>query len=1152
MDDSKKTEIAKREEETLRFWKDADIFNKSVNKEANDGDVVFYDGPPFATGTPHYGHLVPGTVKDVIPKYQTMKGKKVVRRWGWDCHGLPIEKLIQEENNLNSKEDIEKFGIENFNNKARANVFKYNAEWKEIIPRTGRFVDMENVYTTMDTSYSQSVIWMFKELYSKGLIYEGFKSMHISPKLETPLSNFEVNLGYKDITDISVTVKFELVEEQGTYILAWTTTPWTLPGNAALAVNSSIEYVKVKSEGGQYILAKEALEKEFEGKEYTLVDSFTGDVLVGKKYRPIFDYYFKKEDLENRENGWKVYDASFVEVSEGTGVVHIAPGFGSEDLELSMENKIPIISHVKMDGRFVDDVSDFKGLEVKPKDDHQRTDIEIIKYLASKDKLFSKKKITHSYPHCWRTDAPLINYAMSSWYVKVTDIKEKLIKENQKVNWVPENVGKNRFGNWLEEAKDWSISRSRYWGNPLPVWKNEDGDVVVLGSLEEIKEKTKSTNKYFIMRHGQATSNEKEFVSSDNTVQSNLTEKGVEVVKNTALHLSQKPDVIITSPLTRTLETAQIVADTLGISRDKIVVDKRIQETQVGENFNGKPISNYRNFFDNQKEKFFKTPAGGENLLTLKKRVGDFIYDIDSSYKDQTILIITHEYVVWMLESIKDGLDVDKTVLIKEGNDDFVPTGHAKEYEFAKIPHNDDYELDFHRPYIDDISFEIEGKRYKRVEDVFDTWVDSGSVPFASNGYPLNKDNFNPPGFLKKGKGYPADFIAEGLDQTRGWFYTMLVLNTALFDKAPYKNVMVSGLVLAEDGRKMSKSLKNYPEITEVLDKYGADALRFFLINSPVVRAEDLLFSEKGVDEVVKKILNRLLNVYTFYELNLKQEIYKSAESTHALDRFILERLKQTKNQVTESLDKYEIGKAIRPFISFIDELSTWYIRRSRDRFKEGDIDAFRTTKYVLDEISKLMAPFIPFISEYIYQKINGYDFKEFDKSVHLENWPQKEDVDMKIIEQMDEVRDIVNSALEARSSEGIKVRQPLQKITVKANEFDNELVEILKDEINVKEVIFNNDQKEKVILDTKLTKGLLEEGAVRDIIRLIQSQRKDAKLNPNDLVALSIHIENPELIEKHEEEIMRATNLNKIQFEENDGQELKVLDSIVRIKLII
>jgi len=467
------------EEEILKFWQENKIFEKSLKKPAGKkpkGDFVFYDGPPFANGLPHYGHILASIIKDVIPRYQTMKGKRVERRWGWDCHGLPMEFEVEKELGLKTKKDIEKFGIEKFNEVAKNSVLKYEADWKKIIPRIGRWADMENAYKTMDAEYMESVLLVFKSLYEKGLIYEGYKSMHVCPRCETTLSNFEVAQGYRDIKDSSVIVEFELEGEKNTYVLAWTTTPWTLPGNVALAINPNVRYVKIKPTTNDqrpttefYILAKERLEIIKE--EYEIIGEFKGKDLIGKKYEPLFDYYSKDKKLENLKNGWKIYGADFVKTDEGTGIVHIAPAFGADDMKLGQKYKLPFVQHVSSNGRFKKEVEDFAELPVKPKENHQLTDNKIIEWLNKNRKLFKAEKITHSYPHCWRCETPLLNYAASSWFVKVTAIKNKLIKNNKKINWVPTHIKTGRFGKWLEESRDWAISRSRFWGAPLPVWK---------------------------------------------------------------------------------------------------------------------------------------------------------------------------------------------------------------------------------------------------------------------------------------------------------------------------------------------------------------------------------------------------------------------------------------------------------------------------------------------------------------------------------------------------------------------------------------------------------------------------------------------------------------------------------------------------------
>lgn len=1139
-----KPRVVAREERILRFWEEREIFKKSVAKDAPKGNFVFYDGPPFATGLPHYGHLVPGTIKDVIPRFKTMQGYRVERRWGWDTQGVPIEALVQKENNLETKKDIEAFGIKKFTDFARQSIFRYADDWQKIIPRTGRWVDFDDLYITMAPTYTESIWWMWKTLYEKGLVYEGFKSMHVSPPLETALSNFEVNQGYKDITDISVTAKFELVDESNTFVLAWTTTPWTLPGNVALAVNKELTYVYVEHDGATYIVSKDLVAKVFAEKEHNISKEISGEELLGKAYKPVYDFYATNESLENRENGWKIYHADFVTTEDGTGIVHIAPAFGEDDLLLGQQEKLPFVQHVHIDGTIKDEITPFAGLQAKPTDDPTATDVEVIKDLAHRGLLFSKEKYTHSYPHCYRTDAPLLNYAMSSWFIKVTDVKDKLVAENDKVNWTPDFVGKARFGNWLKEAKDWAVSRARYWGTPIPVWKSEDGtEVRVIGSLDELKEKTKSTNTITLLRHGEAEHNIGMFAADSNDVQSRLTEQGKIDVRRVAEKLKQEGvDIVYVSPLERATETATIVAEVCGLPKEKVVVDDRITETQTG--FSGKPIKEYRAYFKNNTEKFTKAAPGGETLTDLKKRVGDFLYDLNEKHTNEKIVIISHEYPIWLMMAAAQALDVPQTVTLKE-REDFVLPGETIVCPFSKLPHNDAYELDFHRPYIDDITFVEDGKTFTRIPEVFDTWIDSGSVPYASNHYPFEQERFDPKsGLFKKAKGYPADFIAEGLDQTRGWFYSMLVLNTILFGKAPYKNVVVNGLLLAEDGRKMSKRLKNYPEMSYVLDTYGADALRYFLMASPLVRAEEAAFSEKGVDEVMKKLIGRLDNVVTFYEMYATDDVEGNTDSTHVLDQWIISRFGQTINEVTNNLESYQIDKAARPLMSFVDDVSTWYIRRSRDRFKSDDGDArsaLATTRFILENLAKLLAPFTPFVAEDVYQRVRGGE-----ESVHLAAWPDAVSVQKSVLADMEHVRDMVTKTLELRTSAGIKVRQPLQTLTIKATQLEGQegLIDILKDEVNVKDVQFDKRIEKPVALDLKVTETLKQEGDARELIRFVQTLRKKAKFSPDDVVTVTFSKNVESIVVAHRDEIAETVKAKEIRFKDTtEGDSVKLHD---------
>lgn len=1118
--------INEKELETLAFWQEKAIFEKSVETPAGEaprGTFTFYDGPPFATGLPHHGHILAGTIKDAIPRYQTMKGNSVRRVWGWDCHGLPIENLIEKKLGLQSKKDIEEFGIDKFNRDAFSSVLQYEEEWKKVIPRLGRFVDMDHPYKTMDSTYTESIWWAWKTLYEKGLAYEGNKMMHICPRCETPLAQSEVGLEYHDVTDLSVTAKFELADEPGTYVLAWTTTPWTLPGNTALALKQDAEYVKVSVEGmeGFYILAKERTEEVLKGMTCTVVGVVQGSSLVGKPYKPAFPYFTDKE-IENKENIWKIWHADFITLDTGTGIAHEAPAFGAEDMELAKANRIPVIKHVKMDGTFVGDVTDFAGMKVKVKDDTQSADIEIIKWLAHNGKLFEKHKIVHSYPLCWRCKTPLLNYATSSWFVDVPQMKEKLLSENANIGWTPEHIRDGRFGKWLEGAREWAVSRSRYWGAPLPVWKSDDGDVKVIGSLKELAElrADKPKNTYYVMRHGEADSNVAKTLDCSGDPNNHLTEQGIDDTKKTAeLLRDKKIDRIVVSPYLRTQETARIVSEILGVS--DVVTDDRIRENNVGR-WDGKTISEYLEA--NGRIDFLRyshRPEGGETHEEILNRMMAAVHAQEEQVEGKTILFITHGGPARMMIA-GASLCTEEQVLLDESREHtemYLKNNEVRKLDFYKVPRDETGAVNLHRPYIDEVELEIDGKRYRRIGDVFDCWFESGSMPFAQLHYPFeNKDIFD--------KNFPADFIAEGLDQTRGWFYSLINLGVGLFGRAPYKHVIVNGLVMAESGLKLSKSEKNYTDPMELVAQYGADSVRYFLLSSPVVKGENVQFSDKGVEDVYKKVIQRLENVLSLYEMNKGGACVPSVSSSAVLDRWMVSRTHEVVSQATRGYDTYTLDEATYPIDKLIDDLSVWYVRRSRDRLK-GDAGedekkcAYETLTYVLLTLSKIIAPVMPFLAERVYTTAGGPK-----ESVHLESWPTDSSVDAVVLDTMGRVRGMVTDALAKRTEAKIPVRQPLQRLTMR-EDIPPEYRHMILDELNVKELVHDPTISSSCELDTTLTPELKVEGDVRNLMRSIQDTRKEKGLTPKDRVVLVLSYTLPE---SFKDLVMTTCNVSSIE----------------------
>ncbi len=1157
-----KSEVAAREEEMLAFWNEHDVFNKSLLKDAPNGDFVFYDGPPFATGLPHYGHILAGTIKDAIPRFWTMNGYRVKRKWGWDCHGLPLENIIEKRLGLATKRDIEEMGVKNFNEAARSAVMEYADDWRRIIPRMGRFVDMDDDYKTMDATYTESVWWVFSELNRKGLVYEGFKSMHLCPRCGTTLSNFEVNQGYKDIKDIAVTVALPLIDAEGnvtdTSLLVWTTTPWTLPGNMAAAVHNEIEYVKVRvtleEKTMNVILAKARL-AQLGVDTYEVLETFKGSDLVGKSYQPPFAY-FKNQNIQNKENAWKIYHADYVELGEeGTGAVHLAPAYGEEDMELAKKVGIPIVHHVDHDGRFMPLVTDFAGKLVKPKDNddagitHLEADIEIVKALKQLGALLRKENITHSYPHCWRCDTPLLNYATTSWFVRVTEIKDQLVSENSKVTWIPEHVGRARFGKWLEGARDWAISRQRYWGAPLPIWRNEiTKEYKVLGSLSELKQYVpKSGNTYTLMRHGESELNTKWILNGVEGVKNPLTENGKAQVDAALATIGKDTiDLIYYSPLERTQETAFRIAEQLGLPADACISDGRLREMQFGV-FEGKEVNDYHAFFGSGYNRLITHPHGGETWTDVKKRAGEFLYEINQKHTGKRILIVAHNGVLQMLQAVSYGTDHETLGRVIECDEYDMKNAELRALTFTPIPHNDTYELDFHRPYIDDTELvDADGTKLTRVPDVFDCWFESGSMPYAQNHYPFEHlDEFN----LETSVRYPADFIAESIDQTRGWFYSLMVIGVALSGKSPYKHVITNGLVLAEDGKKMSKSLQNYPDPMDLANRVGVDAMRYYLLSSPIIKGEDLNFSEKEVLELQRKNLGRLHNVYLMYAMYADESISAHANSTHILDRWILARLQETVLQVTEGYKGYELDKATRPLEGLIDDLSVWYLRRSRERLKDDDVtdkqQTIATLRYVLKNLALLMAPVMPFYAEYLFLRVREAHDAE---SAHLMDWPQEGTVDTELVAIMSVIRSYATMGLKKRSEQNIKVRQPLQSFWIKhsgnAPKYWDECAPLLMDELNVKEVILKSGQDQDdsaADFDWNVTPALKQEGDVRELMRTIQDVRKSQGLNPHDRITLGIDGMTKILIAGFEELITATVGAAQIVVIEGGKEEVTI-----------
>ena len=914
------------------YWQQNKTFEKSIENRSKDNSFRFYDGPPFVTGLPHYGHLLGSIVKDVIPRFQTMKGKRVDRVWGWDCHGLPVENKVEKQLGLNSKKDIEKLGVDKFVDECRSYVKNVSSEWDWYVDHIGRWVDIKNAYRTMDKNYMESVIWVFNELYNKNKIYKGNRVSLFCPRCSSPISNFEVAMdnSYKDVTDPSVFIKFAVDGKVKTYLLAWTTTPWTLPTNFALGVSTEATYVEVKINGEVLIFAKNLLAKVLGEEKYEVLREFFGSTLIGTKYTPLYTYYTPNN------NDHHVYAADFVSLEDGTGIVHIAPGFGEDDTKLGKDNNLSQVGSVDDNGLLDPIITVAQGKYFKSADKFISAD------LVTRGLMFREEKITHSYPHCYRCETPLLYKAQVAWYIDVQSVKQQLKDTNEKINWVPDHFKHGRFELGIDSAPDWCISRSRYWGTPMPIWECKCGERKVFGSIADIEKAS-----------------------------------GMKV---TELH---RPEI---------------------------------------------------------------------DLITIK---------------------------------------CDKC-----------------------------------------------GEQMHRIPEVLDCWVESASMPYAQIHYPFeNKEEFK--------NNFPADFIVEYTGQLRAWFYVTHVISNLLNDDIAFKNVIVTGVCMGTDGRKMSKSLGNYPDPKESINKFGGDALRLYLMGSSIVLGQDISVQDQDWIIELRSTVMMLWNSYKYFASYASLDEWERTVSFKSaptkLDQWILTRLDQTVHEINSSLSSYYIPKSVVAIKSFVDDLSTWYIRRSRDRVGPSAIDVndkelcYTTLNIVFETFLKSAAPIIPFITEYLYQHLTG------EESVHLQDWPSGDNepnINTGLLADMVKVRKVAEMGNAERKKQAVAIKQALSSIKVfgrfESLSENSELINLIKEELNVEEVLFNDSNEERVEYDLEITDNLKDKGLAREIIRSVQEARKEAGCLLNE----KINLELKDWPTSQESEIKRKALISEIV----RGNSLKVI----------
>ena len=945
------------EKALIEFWKKNQTFEKSIEQRDIDNSYVFYDGPPFITGMPHHGTLLSSVTKDAVPRFWTMRGKRVERRWGWDCHGLPAENFVEKQLGITDRREIgTKWPLATYIEKAKASMVANSEAWESTIERIGRWVDFRGAYRTMDKNYMESVWWAFKTLYEKGLIFEGRKVLMYDTKFSTPVSKAEVTMdndAYQEVTDPSVFVKFKVVSEgelQGAYLLAWTTTPWTLPANLVLAVNEKLTYGLYQVGEEKIVTLVKTAAEVFEG-EYELLKELSGAELVGLEYQPLMENFSREE---RQKDTYHVLTAEYVSDEDGTGIVHIAPAYGEADYDLALAHEVDFVDLLDEQGYYVETAEKWlMDLGVRKTDENGielwAANKIIAKMLLEKGIVYRIKYIKHEYPFNPRSKQRIIYRAFPSWFFNVTDSKTMLISENEKINWFPEYLKHGRFEKNIEAAPDWNLSRDRFFATAMPVWKGDKGSVKVVGSYDEL-------------------------------------------------------------------------------------------------------------------------------------------YELSGARLE-----------------------------------------------------------DYHRPWVDEIEFEIDGEHFKRIDKVLDCWFESGSMPFAQLHYPFeNREKFE--------KNYPADFIVEYVGQVRAWFYYVHVVNTALFSDIAYKNVITTGTLAGNDGRKMSKSLGNYTDPNLLMDQYSADSLRFLMLSSPVLAGEDFSLIDKDVSDVARK-LSMIWNVYDFFTMYAEVDGFDSeqamavSEFVNPLDIWLVSRVHQVRNQITEGMEAYNIPAALSSVLEFIDDMSNWFVRRSRRRFWKSEddqdkLEAYSTLYYALIYLAKILAPFTPFLAEELYQKMTGAGVvnSEIPESVHLLDWPEAGLIDEAVLTQMAKTREIITAGLAERMKKTeteaqIKVRQPLAKLVYAGEKLDDFYEQIIMEEVNVKSV----ERGEALALDKTLTQKLLEEGKIRELIRFVQAARKKAGLNVDDRIRLMVSMEVPETY--------REMLMNEVLAEELVNEGNFAYDEIVKVQ---